>query len=226
MKGLPKFDNIVHAPLPKHSLTPVAIIGYSGHAYVVCDLLQQTGRTLMGYCEGRETAADPFTLTYLGSERDERTLATILPADLFVAIGNNIARRKVQLYLAGKGGNLTTITHPGATISPTVSPGTGTMAGAGVIVNALAVVGKGVILNTGCIVEHECRVGDFAHIGPGAVLAGNVTVGNAAFIGANAVVKEGLTIGEGAVVGAGTVVIADVPPGVTVAGNPQRKIGA
>ncbi len=43
-----------------------------------------------------------------------------------------------------------------------------------------------------------------------------------ASIGANATILPGLTIGEGAMVGAGAVVTKDVPPGVTVKGNPAR----
>lgn len=45
-----------------------------------------------------------------------------------------------------------------------------------------------------------------------------------ASIGANATILPGLTIGEGAMVGAGAVVTKDVPPGVTVVGNPARQI--
>jgi acetyltransferase-like isoleucine patch superfamily enzyme len=45
-----------------------------------------------------------------------------------------------------------------------------------------------------------------------------------ASIGANATILPGLTIGAGAMVGAGAVVTKDVPPGVTVAGNPAKVI--
>ena len=45
-----------------------------------------------------------------------------------------------------------------------------------------------------------------------------------AAIGANATILPGLTIGAGAMVGAGAVVTKDVPPGVTVAGNPAKVI--
>lgn len=45
-----------------------------------------------------------------------------------------------------------------------------------------------------------------------------------ASIGSGATLLCGITVGEGALVGAGSVVTRDVPPGVTVVGNPARII--
>ena len=45
-----------------------------------------------------------------------------------------------------------------------------------------------------------------------------------ASIGSGAVLLCGITIGENAMIGAGSVVTKDVPPGVTVAGNPARIV--
>lgn len=45
-------------------------------------------------------------------------------------------------------------------------------------------------------------------------------------IGSNATILCGIRIGKGAMIGAGAVVTKDVPPGVTVVGNPARPVGA
>ena len=45
-----------------------------------------------------------------------------------------------------------------------------------------------------------------------------------ASIGSGATLLGGITIGENAIVGAGAVVTVDVPPNVTVAGNPARVL--
>ena len=43
-------------------------------------------------------------------------------------------------------------------------------------------------------------------------------------IGANVTILPGLKLGRGCVIGAGSVVTKDVPPGVTVVGNPAKEI--
>ena len=50
------------------------------------------------------------------------------------------------------------------------------------------------------------------------------TVKKGASIGANATLCPGITIGEGAMIGAGAVVTKDVPPHMTVVGNPAHEL--
>ena len=52
-----------------------------------------------------------------------------------------------------------------------------------------------------------------------------ITIGRHAFLGARAFIMPGVVVGEGAVIGACAVVTRDVPPWVTMAGNPAREIG-
>jgi len=203
-----------------------AIIGYGGHAYVVCDILLLMQQHLAGYCEAKQKLANPYALPYLGNEQDLAVLAQLKAAqyNYFIAIGNNHLRQKIYQSLVPHLLEPCLAIHPRACLSGRAMVGKGTMLGAGTIVNACARIGKGVICNTNAIIEHECEINDFAHIAPGAVLCGNVSVGEKSFIGANAVIKQGVRIGSNVLVGAGAVIIHNIPDGKRVVGNPQRYI--
>ena len=199
---------------------PIALIGYSGHAYVVIDILLGSGRLVAAYCDREQKLSNPYGLKYLGTENE--AVNGLQEFDFFVGIGNNLIRQKVQRYLGPLLGNPVNAIHTSAVVSSSVELATGVMVAANATINPLVKLGHGVICNTACIIDHECIVGDFAHIGPGTVLCGNVKVGAGSFVGASAVIKPGITIGENATIGAGAVIINDVPANCTVVGNPQR----
>ena len=88
-------------------------------------------------------------------------------------------------------------------------------------------IGKHFHANIFSYVAHDCVIGNYVTFAPSVRCNGNVHVEDHAYIGTGAVIKQGtsdkpLVIGRGAVVGMGAVVTKDVPPGVTVVGNPAR----
>lgn len=69
-------------------------------------------------------------------------------------------------------------------------------------------------------VEHDCVIEDYVTFAPGVRCNGHVTIGSHAYVGSGAIIRQGISIGARAIVGMGAVVTKDVPPGVTVVGNP------
>lgn len=203
---------------------PVSIIGYSGHAYVVCEILFAMGREISGYFDLVKKDKNPFHLSYLGSERNLAPQLKEKQSDFFVAIGDNRLRKEIQSQLENAWGEAVTIKHPMAYISPSAQIGPGSMVSANASITALAKIGAGVICNTGSTIEHECILENFVHIAPGATLCGNVHVGEGTLIGANAVVKPGISIGRFATIGSGAVIVKPVPDHTTIIGNPQRSL--
>ena len=53
-----------------------------------------------------------------------------------------------------------------------------------------------------------------------------ITIGDGCWVCADAFIGPGIMLGDGAIAGARAVVVADIPPGEIVAGNPARRIGA
>lgn len=90
-------------------------------------------------------------------------------------------------------------------------------------------VGRCFHANTYSYVGHDCVIGDYVTFAPRVSCNGNVHIHDHAYIGTGAILKQGtpdkpLIIGKGAVVGMGAVVTKDVPPGVTVVGNPAKPL--
>ncbi len=200
----------------------MAIVGYSGHAYVIIDILLNAGRLVTAYCDAEEKTINPYHLTYLGKEME--VIDKLRQFDFFACVGHNGIREKIHTQLSQFLGDPINAIHPSAVISASVKMGEGVMIAANATLNPLVTLGRGVICNTSSSIDHECAVGDFCHIAPGAVLCGNVQVGRSTFIGANSVIKQGIVIGNNVTIGAGTVVIKDIPDNTTVVGNPAKTL--
>lgn len=201
----------------------IAVIGYSGHAYVALDTAREIDIDVQYYCERVENKFNPYRLRYIGFESE--TGFDWSSVDAFIlGIGNNVIRKKVADLVLSKKKEILNIIHPLAAVSLTSKFGTGNFISINTIVSAFTEIGNFCILNSGCIVEHECKIADAVHLAPGVVLTGNVSIGENSFIGANAVVKQGINIGRNVTVGAGSVVLKDIPQNEIWVGNPARKL--
>jgi UDP-N-acetylglucosamine acyltransferase len=74
-------------------------------------------------------------------------------------------------------------------------------------------------------VAHDCHVGDHTIFANNATLAGHVHVGDWAILGGFTGVHQFVRVGAHSFCGVGTVLLQDLPPYVTVAGNPAKPHG-
>ncbi len=201
----------------------VILIGYSGHGFVAADIFKSAGYRIIGYCDTDKKDFNPFSLDYLGSEKNDDAIQLLKQHAYFIAVGDNNIRRKIYESLISVTKPLKAI-HPSAVMSASAIIKDGVFIAASAIINPLVQLGTGDICNTSCSIDHECIIGDFAHIGPVAVLCGNVSVGELSFVGAGSVVKQGISIGKNVTIGAGAVIVKNGPENSVRIGNPLKQL--
>jgi sugar O-acyltransferase (sialic acid O-acetyltransferase NeuD family) len=171
--------------------------------------------------------ADTPIAPYAGVEAI--ALADLAPDDeICLSVGDPALRRRLAERCAGA--RFASVVAPTAVVDPTAQIGEGAAICDFVMVNSLARIGRHFQANYYSHVSHDCIVGDYVIFRPRTSCLGRVVVGDGVFVGAGAVIRNGavgkpLTIGQGAVIGTGAVVIADVPAGATVMGNPAKISG-
>ena len=207
----------------KFLMKAICLAGYSGHGFVVAEIINLLQYKLIGYLDVTEKKNNPYNIPYVGDENEiDGSIFESGDISFALGIGDNFIRRSVYKKLKNKNVSVELLQHPAAMVSSLSLLHEGTVVMAAAVINPFSKIGRGVICNSGCIIEHECVVGDFTHVAPAAVLAGNVNVGENTFIGANAFVKQGIHIGQNVVVGAGSVVTKNLPDNVVVYGNPAK----
>ncbi|MBT6170080.1 MAG: acetyltransferase [Flavobacteriaceae bacterium] len=200
----------------------IIMIGYSGHSYEIIECLRNDNYDIIGYFEIQKKEKNPFSLKYLGNEKDFEIYKE--ENCFFISIGDNKTREKISKKLVSNNLCQVNVIHKESSLSNNLKQGFGNFISRNASVNFNSIIKNNVIVNTGSIIEHDCIINSYSHIGPGAVLCGGVNIGESTFIGANSVVNQNIIIGNNVIVGSGTVVIKNIPDNTKVVGNPGRII--
>jgi sugar O-acyltransferase (sialic acid O-acetyltransferase NeuD family) len=207
----------------------IVIIGSSGHAKVVIDIVQQQGKyKIVGLLDRfRDIGEQTLDCPVLGKEEDLPALIKLHSLKgAIVAIGDNFVRSTVTAAVRKICPQLPFVCaiHPRASIAQDVSMGEGTVVMTGAAINPSAAVGRGCIVNTNSSLDHDSSLEDFASIAPGATLGGNCHIGAHTAIGIGAVLLQGIHIGEHAVIGAHSLVTKPIGSFVVAYGTPAKTI--
>lgn len=207
----------------------IVIIGSSGHAKVIIDIVQQEGKYKIAGLLDRHRKVDEQTLGYrvLGKEEDLPDLVNVHSLKgAIVAIGDNFIRSKVAARIREICPDLPFVRaiHPKASIATDVTIGEGVVIMAGVSINPCSSVGRFCILNTNCSLDHDSTMEDFASLAPGATTGGNCRIGKYSAISIGAVLIHGVHIGEQSVIGAASLVMKPIESFVVAYGTPAKVI--
>ena len=143
----------------------LVILGAGGYGQTVFDIAFQIGmydhiaflddnssdKRVVGKCED--------FIAYISSD-----------TDIYPAFGNNKMRMDWFDRITRSKGNIPTIIHPTAYISPTAILKSGNVILPRAIVNTGVAIESGCIINCGAIVDHDCVLEKGVHIGLGAIV--------------------------------------------------------
>ncbi|WP_458411745.1 acetyltransferase [Schinkia sp. CFF1] len=199
------------------------IIGASGHGKVVADIaLRMNKWKSIAFLDDNENIKVSLGLEVIGTS--DKVFEHIDEYEVFVAIGNNLTRQKIQERLEIAGSSIPVLIHPKAIIGEYVEIGTGTAIMAGAVINCCTRIGKGCIVNTSSTIDHDNIIEDFVHISPGAHLAGTVKVGRGSWLGIGSIVSNNVNITSGCKIGAGALVMKDIKETGTYVGAPVKRL--
>lgn len=131
-------------------------------------------------------------------------------------------RERYVEQVAALGVRFGRLVHPRATLAPSVRTGAGVVIQAGAIVGSHATLGDHVMINRGALIGHHSTLEDYVTVQPGANIGGATRIGARAYIALGAQVLDRRVVGDGALVGAGSLVTRDVDANSQVMGVPAR----
>lgn len=158
----------------------LVILGAGGYGRTVADIAHQ-----LDYATIVLDDADPANpLSSFQSLIDSST--SFIPA-----FGNNTFRLEWINRIEESGGQLVTLIHPTAYVSPTASIKPSTVILPHAIVNTDVVIDRGCIINLGAIVDHGCILEEGVHVCLGAIVKGENRIEKCSKIEAGEVVERG-----------------------------------
>lgn len=157
---------------------------------------------------------------------DEITPAVAGTDYAVLAIGLPWVRRRLHERLSAAGFRFLSLVHPSAVIADSVEIGEGSIVCPLVNVSPNVVLGRFCYLNFCIGIGHDAVLGDYVQVNPGVQIGGFARIESGVLVGSGATIREGVKVGEDARIGSGSVVLGRVRDGITMMGNPAKRMRA
>ena len=180
---------------------------------------------IIGFSSTNTTEFDNFALRgeFFGSNI---TPAVVGTNQAVLAIGSPNAKRAVSEKLKILGFEFPNLVHSSAISATNLSESTSE----GVIISPNCVIGsnvnfaKHIYLNFMVGVGHNTTFESYIQVNPGVQIGGAVLVEEGVLIGSGSTIRQGLKLKKASTVGSGSVVLSPVREGITVLGNPAKRL--
>ena len=143
---------------------------------------------------------------------------------LLIAIGDSVLKEKLFFKYQSLGFDFVQFISPSCVISDSAKIGKGAIICPNCVIGADTEIKDFVLINYLCGIGHDTIVNNFSQINPGVQIGGNVIIGKKTLIGSGTTIVHGAKIGNECRVASGSVVFNEIKDGVTVLGNPAKKI--
>lgn len=193
------------------------------YSYLSKEKFEVDGFSCAGFIDDNPHALNGFSLEH-GIVNN--LFAKDLPkgSRLVMAIANPNLKEQIYKFYKSLGHDFITYIHDSAFVGESVVLGEGTIVSPQSVITANVSIGNCNTINALATVGHDAIIGDFCTLSGHCDITGFVELGSKVFVGSSAAVIPKVKVGDDAVIGAGSVVISKVKPGLTVFGNPAKKI--
>lgn len=145
--------------------------------------------------------------------------------DVFIcALGGILMKKRCIEKLLKRGARFINLIHKTAYVAPSSHMGEGNLIQPYVRIGSGAKVGSFNTIQTNTIIAHNCTIGDYNRLDCNVMCVGGICVGNNVTIHTGSVINHKVKLNDDCTVAALSFVIRSVKSGVTVMGNPAKKI--
>jgi sugar O-acyltransferase (sialic acid O-acetyltransferase NeuD family) len=184
----------------------VAIVGAGGYGRVALDVLLASGLgdRVLGFYDDAHAAlsGEVRGVPILGDVGMLKSMLSVEPVHVVVAITDNETRLQVANSLRVLGAQFLSVVHPAAYVSEAAVVGDGCVLAAGTVVHPDAAVGSHCFLGPRSVVDRDAEVGAGTWISAGAVVGSGARVGARTVLGQNSSVGRKAVVDDGVELGA------------------------